>query len=73
MKRTKKVKIPEKIKPEVELVGQDGNVFNLMGICSKALRRAGQNEEAIEMNNKIRKASSYDDALCIMMDYCDVY
>ena len=61
------------IKPDVALVGQNGNVFNLAGLCSQALRKVGQNDEAKEMTKKIFKASSYDDALCIMMDYCNVY
>ncbi len=73
MKRIRKVKVSEKIKPEVKLVGQDGNVFNLVGLCSRALREVGQYDEVDEMRNKVFKASSYDDALCIMMDYCNVY
>ena len=33
-------------KPKVKLVGQDGNVFNLMGLCSSALKKAKQEENA---------------------------
>ena len=63
----------ERIKPEAKLVGEDGNVFNLMAICSKALKDAGQPEVAVEMREKITKtAKSYDEALAIMMDYCEV-
>ena len=29
-------------KPKVKLIGEDGNVFNLMGLCVKALRKAGK-------------------------------
>ena len=58
-------------KPKVKLVGEDGNIFNLMGICSKALKRAGLFEEAKEMKLKICQCGSYDEALCILMDYCD--
>lgn len=32
-----KVKYPE---ITVELIGQNGNIFNLIGICTQALRRA---------------------------------
>jgi hypothetical protein len=60
------------IKPEVELIGEDGNVFLMMGQCSKALRRAGQSKEGIEMSQKVLQASDYDEALSIMMDYCDI-
>jgi hypothetical protein len=27
-------------KPVVQLVGEDGNVFNLLGICCRALKKA---------------------------------
>ena len=59
-------------KPIVNLIGQDGNVFNLIGICSKALKGAGQHEQAKEMTEKIFKSKSYDEALTIMQDYCEV-
>lgn len=59
-------------KPTVQLTGQDGNVFNLIGICSKALKRAGQADKAKEMSDRIFECGSYDEALQIMMEYCDV-
>ena len=60
-------------KPRVKLVGENGNVFNLMAICSRALKQAGMPEKASEMVNKITgEAESYDEALAIMMDYCEV-
>jgi len=62
----------EKKKPRAKLVGENGNVFNLMGICSRALKEAGMNDEAKEMIGKITSSKSYDEALAIMSDYCDV-
>jgi hypothetical protein len=62
-----------KCKPEVKLVGENGNVFNLMAICQKALRRAGMHDEAKEMVDKITHCDSYDKALSIMMEYVDAY
>jgi hypothetical protein len=60
-------------KPRVKLVGEDGNVFNLMGICKRALEKSGQADKAKEMINKITtEAKSYHEALAIMMDYCEV-
>jgi hypothetical protein len=59
-------------KPKVKLVGQDGNVFNLLGICSKALKQNGQSKEAEEMSSKIFACESYNEALQIIMEYCDV-
>lgn len=60
-------------KPKCKLVGEDGNIYNLMGIASRALKKNGLEEEAKEMFNKITtEAKSYDEALCIIMDYVDV-
>jgi hypothetical protein len=62
----------ESAKPKVKLSGKDGNVFNLIGICSAALKKANQPDKAKEMSEKCFASGSYDEALCIMMDYCDV-
>lgn len=60
-------------KPKCKLVGEDGNIYNLMGIASRTLKKNGLEEEAKEMFNKITtEAKSYDEALCIIMDYVDV-
>lgn len=59
-------------KPKAKVVGADGNVFNLIGICSKALKRAGLPEQAKEMSEKIFKCGSYEEALSIMGEYCDL-
>lgn len=59
-------------KPKVKLIGEDSNVFYLMGICSKALKNAGQAEKAKEMSQKIMASESYNEALNIMQEYCDV-
>jgi hypothetical protein len=64
--------IAEINKPIVKLVGQDGNVFNLIGICSKALKRAGQSENAAKLTKECFNAGSYEEALQIMMKYCNV-
>jgi len=60
-------------KPKVRLSGKDGNVFYLMGLCSNALKKAGQKDKSIEMVKKITsEAKSYDEAIQIMADYCEV-
>jgi hypothetical protein len=61
-------------KPKVKLVGQDGNIFNLMGLCGQALKRAGQEDQYKEMTAKITQGcNSYNEALATLMEYCDVY
>ena len=34
------------MKPKVQLIGQNGNVFNLIALCSRALKEAGQVDNA---------------------------
>ena len=63
---------PEQKKPDCPLVGQDGNVFNLMGIASRTLRRNGLAEQAKEMCEKITSCGGYDEALNIMGDYVNI-
>lgn len=58
-------------KPQVKLTGQDGNVFNLIGVAANALRKAGQPDQAKEMTDRVFSASSYDEALQIICEYVD--
>lgn len=68
-----KAPINPDFKPKVKLVGENGNIFNLMGIASGALRKVGLKEKAHEMTEKITKtAHSYDEALAIITEYVDV-
>lgn len=61
-------------KPKAKLIGADGNIFNLIGIASRALRKAGQEDKAKEMQERIdNEADSYDRALAIITDYVSVY
>lgn len=60
----------EKVK--VRLVGVNGNVFNLVGICTRALKCAGQPEEAKRLQGLVFASASYDEALVHMMEVCDV-
>lgn len=62
----------EKKKPDCKLIGEDGNIFNLMGIASRTLRQNGMADEAVEMRNRIRESGSYDQALCIIGEYVNI-
>lgn len=68
--------IPEKAseqkKPDCKLIGEDGNIFNLMGIASRTLRQNGMAEQAVEMRDRIRASGSYDEALCIIGGYVNI-
>jgi hypothetical protein len=59
-------------KPIAKVIGEDGNVFNLIAICSKALKKAGQSAEAKQMAEECFSAGSYEEALQIMGKYCEL-
>jgi len=58
-------------KPRVKLVGTDGNIFAILGRCKQALKDAGQSDQAEEMAQRVFKATSYDEALAICLEYVD--
>ena len=58
-------------KPRVSLVGQDGNVYNLLAICTNALKRSNQQDKAQELQKRVLGCGSYDEALRIMLEYVD--
>ncbi len=59
-------------KPDCPLIGADGNIFNLVGIAAKTLRRSGLSEEASEMTNKVFSSGSYEEALGIIDEYVNI-
>ncbi len=61
--------IQEPIKPKCPIIGADGNIFNIMGIASKTLKRSNMEEEANEMCSRVTSSGSYEEALGIIMEY----
>ncbi len=59
-------------KPDCPLIGQDGNIFNLMGIAAQTLRRAGLDEQAKEMLDRVRESGSYYQALGVIGEYVNI-
>lgn len=59
-------------KPKCPLIGQDGNMFNLMGIASKTLKRNGMYDEAKEMCSRITSSGSYYEALNVIGEYVEI-
>lgn len=63
----------EQTKPNCPLIGQDGNIFNLMGIASRTLCEHGMADQAKEMTNRIHSdAKSYYEALNIIGEYVNI-
>ena len=64
----------ENKKPRCKLVGENGNVFNLMAIASRTLKRHRLANQAEEMVRRIQQeAKSYDEGLVIIQEYVDAY
>ena len=63
----------ERKKPSCPLVGQNGNIFNLIGLASRTLRQNGMTAEAKEMQNRIMGGDchSYEEALGIISEYVE--
>jgi len=65
------MKAPEK-KPRVKLVGEDGNVFAIMGRVKRALKEAGADKEYVMKYLEEAAGGNYDHLLAISMEYVDV-
>lgn len=62
-----------KQKPDCELIGKDGNIYNLIGLATITLQENGMAEQADEMWERIKdSAGSYYDALNIIMEYVNI-
>ena len=55
----------------VALVGEDGNAFAIIGRVSRALKQAGHRELASEFTSAAMRQKSYDDLLCLVLEYVD--
>ena len=55
----------------VQLTGQDGNVFNLMGVVIRALRSNGFGNEVEDFISEVTSSKSYHEALAVMMQWVD--
>lgn len=57
---------------KVKLVGEDGNAFNLLGIVSKALRRAGYGDDVAAFTDEAT-SGDYDHLLATCMKWVEVH
>lgn len=61
-----------KLNLEVKLIGEDGNIFNLMGIVSREMKRNGYQNQIKEFTDDITSSNSYDEALAKIMDWVNI-
>ncbi len=61
--------IPQK--PKMELLGQDGNIFSILGRAASLLKQAGRKEQSDEMFRRVTGCGDYNQALHIISEYVD--
>lgn len=68
-----KIPKPEKnsLRPKMQLIGQDGNIFAIMGRALRLLKNAGQSDKAKEMCDRVTASQSYSEALNIVSEYVE--
>jgi uncharacterized protein YbgA (DUF1722 family) len=57
---------------KVQLIGEDGNAFNILGKVSRALREAGYSDDFIREYQSQAMSGDYDNLLQVTMQYVDV-
>lgn len=64
---------PEKApsRPKMQLAGQDGNIFAIMGRASRLLSDSGQADKAKEMRGRVMDCLSYEAALKVVSEYVE--
>ena len=67
------------MKPTIEIIGADGNIFNLLAIAKRRFRELNREEPEAEWNDtwlefldKVESSESYDEALVLFMDYFEI-
>ena len=59
------------VKPKMELLGRDGNIFSIMGTASQLLQMAGMHDQNKEMIDRVTSCRDYDQALHIISEHVE--
>lgn len=63
---------PTPLKPPCKLIGEDGNVFWIIGRVRSALRVAGQEDRARKFVERAYRSGSYEEVLQLCLEYVEV-
>lgn len=58
-------------RPKLKLLGQDGNIFAILGRASRLLKECGQADKAQEMADRVCASGDYNRALHIISEYVE--
>ena len=64
---SKEQSVPKR--PKMKLVGEDGNIFAILGRASRLLKENGQPQQAKEMSSRVYQSGDYYKALNIISEY----
>lgn len=59
-------------KPVAKLIGENGNIFNLLGIAKKTLKANDMKDKAEVMVIRVLSSGSYEEALSIIGEYVEI-
>ena len=60
-------------RPRMKLIGEDGNIFSILGRASSLLRENGMPDRAKEMSERVFQSGDYAAALGIISEYVERY
>ncbi len=58
-------------KPKMQLEGQDGNIYFILGRASRLLKEHGMEVQSKEMWDRVLSSKSYEEALSIISEYVE--
>ena len=59
-------------KPKVELIGNDGNAFAILGRCNRAAKRAGWTSDSLARFQQDAMSGDYDHLLTVVLEHFEV-
>ena len=59
-------------KPKVELIGEDGNAFNVLGICLRVAKKENWSKEKIDEFKTKAMSGDYDNLLMVVSEFFDI-
>lgn len=68
---SRKGDLMENQRPKMKLIGQDGNIFAILGRASRLLKENGQPDQAKEMCDRVYQSGDYYKALNIISEYVE--
>ena len=59
-------------KPDCKLIGEDGNIFNLVGKACATLKENDLEDQANELWERLKEQPDYNHALMLISEYVNI-